>query len=308
MNARSAILRLLPLLLPAIVSIALAAEARAGFHHHRRGCGCGACHHRGWHRGCHGSSAGSFGGSFGGSSGGSCHGGSAGGAAAAAPKAAAAPAATPPAAPAKAAGIVPADGAVLIVEVPANARVFINGVATGLTGGVRHFFTAGLAADKRYSYEIRVASNAADAAGDAPAGADADRTAAAETKTVWLEAGQQQVVSFTAGAAGELSLPAPAVAAERPAATNLTLRVPADASVWIAGQPTTRTGAVRRFSTSALAAGQTWEDYEVRVVSVVDGREREVVRKLTLTGGAEMELALDPASAADVAATASLAP
>ena len=79
--------------------------------------------------------------------------------------------------------------------------------------------------------------------------------------------------------------------------------------VWIAGQLTNRTGEVRRFSTRALEAGQSWEDYEVRVVSVVDGREREVVRTLRLTGGTAVDLALDPATAtADVAATASLAP
>ena len=201
----------------------------------------------------------------------------------------------------------------LVVQLADDATLLVNGIETRLTGDVRHFFTTGLAGDKRYSYELTVRG-----AGGVE-----------QTKTVWLEAGQQQIVSFDGGPAPTGGPPATAVAtapagAAREAATeardeaanespnevttSLTLRVPEDARVWIAGRPTARTGVVRHFSTRSLAAGQVWEDYEVRVVTSVDGHEEEVVRKLTLTAGRTLELAIDPTDrrSARADATASL--
>lgn len=189
----------------------------------------------------------------------------------------------------------------LVIEVPEDAKLLINGIETSLTGGVRHFFTSGLADDKRYSYEVSVRSGTAAGAGD-------------QTKTVWLEAGQRQIVSFRAEATPkknpEEKQPAVSVAAAVDAGavtTSLTLRVPEDARVWIAGRLTTRTGAVRHFSTRSLAQDQVWEDYEVRVVAAVNGRDEEIVKKLTLTGGRDLELAIDPGlQSARVDSTASL--
>lgn len=118
---------------------------------------------------------------------------------------------------------------------------------------------------------------------------------------------------FTAGSRRPLSFAAPerdtaavsAVAAAESPTTSLILHVPAEAKVWVAGRLSSGSGEVRRFSTTALAAGQALEDYEVRVVCKVDGREQEAVRRLTLTGGREVELTLDPSAKADASATAS---
>ena len=91
------------------------------------------------------------------------------------------------------------------------------------------------------------------------------------------------------------------------ATTRLTLRVPADAKVWIEGQLTDSTGELREFGTKALADGQAWENYEVRVVTVVDGREVETVRRLTLKGGSDLDVAIDPKAASPaIQATASV--
>jgi len=81
------------------------------------------------------------------------------------------------------------------------------------------------------------------------------------------------------GAAAAAPAPAPAATPDKKAAieapeakpllvgatTRLTLRVPADAKVWIEGQLTDSTGELREFGTKALADGQAWENYEVRV-------------------------------------------
>ena len=58
--------------------------------------------------------------------------------------------------------------------------------------------------------------------------------------------------------------------------TSLTLRVPADAKVFLAGNATGSTGEVRHFETATLAAGQVWRNYEVKVQAVVDGSERTI--------------------------------
>jgi uncharacterized protein (TIGR03000 family) len=176
---------------------------------------------------------------------------------------------------------VPADGALLVVEVPAAAKIFVNGAATSSQGAVRRFLSRGLVAGKQYEFVVRMA-------------VDRDGTTAEETKVVSLVAGGRSAVAFTAGAAA-------------PAKTSLTLHVPADAKVWLAGSATASTGAVRQFETANLKAGQTWRNYEIRVAAVIDGREQTVSKVIDLAAGQAVELTLDPATRTAAAdATASL--
>src|SRR5262249_45556477 len=81
--------------------------------------------------------------------------------------------------------------------------------------------------------------------------------------------------------------------AEQPNRTNLTLRVPAEAKVFLAGAETRSSGAVREFSTSKLAAGQEWNDYVVRVELDRNGEKLVNEQKLTLVGGQDRELNVD---------------
>jgi len=180
-----------------------------------------------------------------------------------------------------------------MVAVPENAKLFINGQQSDLTGGLRTFAAKGLADDKQYAYEVKMIVEEAGRPKE-------------QTKTVWLVAGEEQTVSFNA--AGTTAVADSDEPADLPqVATNLTLRVPADAKVWIEGHLTASTGAVRNFGTKRLAQGQEWNDYEVRVVTVVAGQEQAVVKKLTLTGGTNTDVTLDPgATSPAVEATASL--
>jgi uncharacterized protein (TIGR03000 family) len=62
---------------------------------------------------------------------------------------------------------------------------------------------------------------------------------------------------------------------------------------------------VRHFETATLAAGQVWRNYEIKVQTVVDGREETVSKVIDLVAGDRVELTLDPA-AAPAESTASL--
>jgi uncharacterized protein (TIGR03000 family) len=121
---------------------------------------------------------------------------------------------------------------------------------------------------------------------------DRDGQTSEQTKVVSLAAGGRSSLSFTAASAPK---------------TSLTLHVPADAKVWLAGNETSSAGATRQFQTSTLAAGQAWKNYEIRVATVVDGREQVVSKVIDLAAGQSVELSLDPAQrTASADATASV--
>ena len=75
--------------------------------------------------------------------------------------------------------------------------------------------------------------------------------------------------------------------------TKLTLHVPAEAKVTLAGVATKQGGEVREFSTSKLASGQAWDNYTVHVEIVRDGKTLTQDKKITLTGGSAQELSID---------------
>jgi uncharacterized protein (TIGR03000 family) len=90
------------------------------------------------------------------------------------------------------------------------------------------------------------------------------------------------------------SAPATTVIASKPAVkTSLTLRVPAEAKVTLAGVATKQTGEVRQFATTKLSTGQVWDDYKVVVELQKDGQTVREERTLQLTGGQPQELTVN---------------
>jgi uncharacterized protein (TIGR03000 family) len=77
------------------------------------------------------------------------------------------------------------------------------------------------------------------------------------------------------------------------AATTLTLNVPDDAEVVLAGNTTAMSGAKRVFATNQLSAGQTWESYKVVVKLEREGQMLTQERTLTVHGGESYELTFD---------------
>ena len=147
-----------------------------------------------------------------------------------------------------------ADSGVLTVNVPADAKVFVNGNQTSSAGARRHYVSRGLQGGYKYAYEVR-------------AEVVRDGRTIEETKTIELRAGENSRLAFDF-AAEDLT-------------TTLTLKVPENATVTLAGAETTSTGPVRIFSTTQLQSGQAWSDYVVRVAWNEDGDT--VVKEETLT-------------------------
>ena len=173
---------------------------------------------------------------------------------------------------------IPADGAMLIVDVPTDARIYVNGVATTATGDRRRYISRGLVAGKQYEFVVRMA-------------VDRDGETTEESRVVSLTAGEGSRVSFATAPAPQ---PEARPLVKKAPTTTVTLHVPADAKVWLAGNATGSTGETRQFETSMLAAGQSWQGYEIRVATSVDGREQIVSKVIDLAAGDSVELSIDP--------------
>jgi len=73
----------------------------------------------------------------------------------------------------------------------------------------------------------------------------------------------------------------------------VTLHVPADAKISLAGVDTKQSGDVRQFATTRLAAGQTWDGYKVVVEMNKNGQTLHEERTIKLVGGEAQELSVN---------------
>lgn len=159
--------------------------------------------------------------------------------------------------------------ATLLVSVPAEARIFVNGVQTKSTGTSRSYVSRGLRPGLNYAYVVR-------------AEIERDGKLVEETKTANLRAGQDVALSFS------LSGDEPATSV-----TTLKLTVPEDAKVFLAGNQTSSTGAIREFTTTKLAAGQSWDPYTIRVTVERDGQSVTQEKTIVLAAGDNQSLTFD---------------
>ncbi|MEN1678174.1 MAG: TIGR03000 domain-containing protein [Planctomycetota bacterium] len=168
-----------------------------------------------------------------------------------------------------------ADSGMLSVRVPTDAVVFVNGKKTTSTGSQRQYVSHGLQSGESYTYDVRVEVLR-------------NGEKVSDSKSVKLVAGGNQSLDFSAIAGPTPAEPEQVAETEEDeegVVTKLTLRVPEDAKVTLAGAVTQQTGAERQFLTDKLAAGATWEDYVVRVEATVDGASKVQQRRITLRGG-----------------------
>lgn len=165
------------------------------------------------------------------------------------------------------------DTAILTVAVPADARVFVNDEATQSEGPVRQYISQGLREGYSYTYVVRVEQMV-------------DGEKITDVKEVRLRAGSTERLVFDLPEANEK-------VASNPAETVLTLVVPEDAQVTLAGNATKVTGNVRTYRTTRLSPGEQWDNYTVRVTVNRDGRELSKEQTISLRGGSEEKLAFE---------------
>ena len=136
---------------------------------------------------------------------------------------------------------------------PSSAKVFVNGRETTSVGSVREFVSRGLEPNKSYRFEIQAEVE----------GVDGEMLV--ESKSIVVTAGERQQLDFAFSDQA------------RPIQTAVTLNVPENAQVLLAGNPTKATGTSRTFRTSQLVPGQSWDDYEIEV-RVGDEIKRKSIR------------------------------
>lgn len=164
-----------------------------------------------------------------------------------------------------------ADEGAINLHVPGDAKVFINGVATTSSGLRRNYISRGLEAGKQYTFEVR-------------AEVIRDGETVSETKSVTLGGGKSANL--------DMQLEGNELVAGKGVKTALIIRVPADAKIILAGQPTSSTGEVREFATDRLADG-AWTNYPIRAEITKNGRTIVEERQITLKSGETKEISID---------------
>ena len=156
------------------------------------------------------------------------------------------------------------------IQVPEDARVFVNDIATKTPGENRRYVSHGLKTGYRYTYRVR---------------AEVIRNGKAiqETQTVKLQAGQTGLLNFAT------------LSSSTSVVTTLILHVPEGATVSLAGKPLPTGNNVRTFQTTKLAAGETWTDYPIQVTYQENGQTKQRLRMITFKAGDthKIELTVD---------------
>jgi uncharacterized protein (TIGR03000 family) len=182
------------------------------------------------------------------------------------------------AAPAVAVAAAPSATGKVVVQMPADARLYVDGQLANLTSNPRAFVTPSLTAGRDYYYTLR-------------AEAVRDGEVVSESKRVIVRAGGEARVAFD-----DLVARAPET---KPAAARITVRLPVDAQLFVNGEACSLTSSIRAFSTPVLQPGREYA-YTLRAEVVRDGQTRTESRRVVFEAGKQVtvEFKLAPLSVA----------
>mgnify|MGYP002621506819 CR=1 FL=1 len=168
--------------------------------------------------------------------------------------------------------------ALLTVKVPEGAKVFVNDRPTTSEGAERDYISHNLRPGARYGYTVR-------------AEFQRNGKTVSEEKTVRLTAGQTVALDFGDGDPQVQTAETPDEDTGKP--TKLTVHLPADAKLYLAGKETTSTGPLREFATTKLPAGAEWNTYAIRAVVQRDGHQEVRERTIRLKAGESRDVTID---------------
>ena len=152
----------------------------------------------------------------------------------------------------------------LTVDVPMNAKVFVNGNPTKATGTSRQFVSKDLSPSEAYRFEVQAVY-------------EVDGKEVSQTKTVIAKSGSAESLVFDPSSSDD------------PVETTLTLNVPEGASVVLANNSTKSDGNLRVYRTKQLKVGEAWDDYKIQVT--LNGVTKE--KTIRLIGGDKLEMSFN---------------
>ena len=160
----------------------------------------------------------------------------------------------------------------LTVELPAMAKVTVNGRATKSEGATRRFVLRNLQNGRKYRYEIR-------------AEMEQKGKVVEQTKVVQLRVGDNYRVVMDFDSNEPI--------ASQSVQTKLTLIVPENAKVKLADNDMSLIGSTRTYITSQIASGEKWSDYRIQVTLQREGQTLMQEKSITLKGGELHSLAFN---------------
>jgi uncharacterized protein (TIGR03000 family) len=152
---------------------------------------------------------------------------------------------------------LPANRGQVVVQVPANAKLFADGQATTLGGTERVFQTPDLVVGRDFQYTLKI---------EIPEGGETKSV----TKQVLVRAGHRTVVDFT-GHDASVSSP-------------VTVSLPAKAKLFVDGVATSVEAGTHKFKTPELSRGKAYV-YEFRAEIERDGKTEVETREVTFKAG-----------------------
>jgi uncharacterized protein (TIGR03000 family) len=162
----------------------------------------------------------------------------------------------------------------VIVQLPADARLFVDGQFADLTSATRSFITPALEMDRDYYYTIQ-------------AEADRNGRALAQRQRVPVRAGQVSRVDFADLSSAEaVKVPREAT----PAPARITVRLPEQAKLYVDDVLCPQTDSAKRaFDTPQLEPGRTYH-YTLRVEMVREGRTIKKDRRIDMQAGKKIDV------------------
>jgi uncharacterized protein (TIGR03000 family) len=161
----------------------------------------------------------------------------------------------------------------LVVQVPEQAVVYLGNFQSKGTGKKRRYVRKNLQPGQIVTYQVR-----------------------AEIMLHGKKIQKTKQVDLRAGAVANLEFDFIDVV------TSLTLRVPPDASVYLANSEKQGTGTVRKFTSTKLAIGRQVLDFPIRVSVERNGRLISKVQRISLTSGESRTLSFRFNEEASIAA------
>jgi uncharacterized protein (TIGR03000 family) len=157
----------------------------------------------------------------------------------------------------------------VLVKLPADATMFIDGVKADLDSATRQFNTPTLQAGQDYYYTIRVE-------------ALRNGELVTQSQRLIVRAGQTAEANF-----GEFTTTAKAEPAKAPA--TVVVKLPADAKLYVDGVLCPQTTPTRTFETPALNPGTTYT-YTLKAEVVRNGKTKAESKRIEMVAGKEVSV------------------